>query len=74
MRVDEYLQALESEGLRLFDKISDYQPENHLEGLIATLKINSKIREKYIKIIGVNILFLKKEIFSCLLLEQLADA
>ena len=45
MSVDEYLQALKKEGLRLFDKISDYQPENHLEGLIATLKINSKIRD-----------------------------
>jgi len=43
MEVEEYLKALKSEGLKLFDKISDYTPKNHLEGLIATLKINSKI-------------------------------
>jgi len=45
MSVDDYLHALENEGLEIFNKISDYQPKNHLEGLIATLKINSKIRD-----------------------------
>jgi len=45
MSVDDYLHALKKEGLKLFDKISDYKPKNHLEGLIATLKINEKIRD-----------------------------
>ena len=45
MKIEEYLQALKEEGLKLFDKISDYQPKNHLEGLVATLKINAKITD-----------------------------
>ena len=43
MKIESYLQALKEEGLILFDKISDYQPKNHLEGLVATLKINTKV-------------------------------
>ena len=45
MSLEEYLKALQKEGLQLFSKISDYSPQNHLEGLIATLKINSKIKD-----------------------------
>jgi tetratricopeptide (TPR) repeat protein len=46
MKIKSYLEALQKEGLKLFDKISDYQPKNHREGLVATLKINTKITDK----------------------------
>lgn len=43
MDVKVYLGEFKKESLKLFDKLEDYQPENHLENLRATLKINDKI-------------------------------